>query len=285
MSLQAPEDRSTTTAQSFFPSPEQIEGEIAGVMALELSPVLDRWVARYARVGHRNPFLWKWCRRGVEITTLSCVEEGLRDLVCDTRVLGVVLDVLLDDVADNQGDAAFLEHLLQGIDGSSPGDATHLSPQQRSYAQFTGDVWNEIQRRVRSFPRYDEFAPLLDFDYRQLFNMMRYSRLTNEYREMLNLAEHDLYTPHNMHMMVSCTIDLMASPGFDRRDLGLLREAVWRAQCMGRIGNLVTTWQREIGESDFSSGVFSRALWCGDLTVDDLRSDNRAHLEAVRGVL
>ena len=265
---------------TFLPSPEAIEREIAGVMAVTLSADLEPWVARYAQVGHRNEFLWKWCRRGVEATALSCVDPRLFDPVCDTRVLGVVLDVLLDDVADNERDLGFLEHILSALEGHDSVPAS-LSARQQAYARFAIDVWHEIQNRVRSFPRHDEFSELLDFDYRQLFNVMRYSRLVNAHPEMLNLVEHDLYLPHNMHMMISSTMDLMCSPGFDRAELGILREAVWRAQCMGRIGNLTTTWQREIGEEDFTSGVFARAICCGDLTSHDLWSGNRNYLESV----
>jgi hypothetical protein len=250
-------------------------------MELKLSAELERWVSGYASVGHRHPFLWNWCRRGVEVTLQSCVAPQLRELVCDTRVLGIMIDVLLDDVADFQGDFRFLEHLLQVLEGYGEPSADWLSPQQRAYAQFTVDVWSEVQRRVKDFPRYQEFAPLLDYDYQQLFNVMRYSRLLNDYPEMINLVEHDLYLPHNMHMMISCTMDLMCSPSFDRSELGFLREAVWRASSMGRIGNLVTTWQREIPEDDFTSAVFARALFCGDLAVSDLHSGNRAHLELV----
>ena len=273
------EDPAASTA--FLPSPAAMEEEIATVLAIKLSDDLHPWVDGYARVGHRNSFLWNWCRRGVEVTRLSCVDPCLRDAVCDTRVLGIMLDVLLDDIADHQKDLAFLERLLSVMETGVSAQEESFAPHQRAYARFTIDVWNEIERRVRLFPRHEEFAELLRFDYRQLFNVMRYSRLLNEYPEMFNLVEHDLYTPHNMHMMISSTMDLMCSPAFDRSELAILREVVWRAQCMGRVGNLVTTWQREIGENDFTSGVFARAISCGDLTVSDLWSGNRTYIESV----
>jgi hypothetical protein len=186
------DDPAATTA--FLPSPEAMEEEIATVMAVKLSDEMQPWVEGYARVGRRNSFLWNWCRRGVEVTMLSCVDSSLRDTVCDTRVLGIMLDVLLDDIADHQKDLAFLEQLLGVMEtGAQPADDA-FAPHQRTYARFTIDVWNEIERRVRQFPRYAEFAEMLRFDYRQLFNVMRYSRLLNEYPEMFNLVEHDLRT-------------------------------------------------------------------------------------------
>ncbi len=265
----------------FFPNDELIEQEIAHVLAIKLSRPLAGWVEGYAQVGRRDPFLWTWARRGVEITRLTCCEPSLENEVADTKVLGVMLDVMLDDVADNQKDLAFLEHLLDLLETGGQELKKSLLPHQRAYARFTLDIWNEIQRRVKDFPRHAEFAELLQFDYRQLFNVMRYSRLMDEYPEMFNLVEHDLYLPHNMHMMVSSTMDMMCSPRFDRAEMGVVREAVWRGQCMGRIGNMITTWQREIGEDDFTSGVFARAIACGDLKVSDLWSGNREYIEGV----
>lgn len=273
--------QTSSAAAAFHVTPELMEREISEVMALKLSDELKGWVQKYSVIGHRDPFLWNWCRRGVEVTKLSCVDPEWSDEVCDTRVLGVMLDVMLDDISDFQKDLPFLEMLLGVLETGGAINEAGLTPQKRVYGNFTIEIWNEIQRRVRRFPRYEEFAELLRFDYRQLFNVMRYSRLMADYPEMFNLVEHDLYLPHNMHMMISSTMDLMCSPSFDRSELGVLREAVWRAQCMGRIGNLVTTWQREIGEDDFTSGVFARAIACGDLTVGDLSSGNRAHLESV----
>jgi len=282
--LLGPGDPGWTAAdEPCFPSSARVRQEISVVMRMELSRELQAWVEEYGRVGRRNAYLWRWCRQGVEVTTLSSVQPDLREHLCDTKVLGVMLDVLLDDVADQQGSADFLEHLLSVPFGRAGADALELAPDRRAYARLTAAVWDEIESRARRFPRFQEFADLWRYDYLQLLNTMRYSHLLNGNLAMLNLVEHDLYSPHNMHMMVSASLDLLCSPGFDRMELGLLREAVWHAQYMGRIGNLVTTWQREIGERDFSSGVFASAVSHGDLTVADLLGGDRGRIEA--GVL
>jgi hypothetical protein len=250
---------------------------------MTLSPRLEHWVARYARVGERNTYLWKWCRQGVEITMLPCVRPELRDEVGDTRVLGVMLDVLLDDVADRKGDEELLEKLLSlSFDGPAP-DLSTVPADQREYAALTLDVWEEIKARAARFPCYGQYARVLRYDYLQLFNVMRYSHLVNGNLSLLNMAEHDLYTPHNMHMIVSSTLDLMCSPDFDADELGTLRDLIWNGQCMGRVGNLVTTWERELADGDYSSGVYAHALAGGDVTLAQLRNNDRERIR--RGIV
>jgi hypothetical protein len=50
---------------------------------------------------------------------------------------------------------------------------------------------------------------------------------------------------------------------------------------MARIGNLVTTWQREIGDGDYTSGVFARAVGRRELTVEQLRAGDAGEIEDV----
>jgi hypothetical protein len=269
-----------STLQANWPSPEAIQREVAVVSRTELGSDLSHWVEKYNRVGDRNPYLWQWCCRGVEITTLPCIQPDMRREVRDTKVLGVMFDVLIDDVADQQGDMVLLEHMLELPYGRPRSSLSQFSSDEQEYVRFTAEVWGEIQRRVGRYVLFDEYSDLLRFDYLQLLNTMRYAHLLNGNPALLNLAEHDLYLPHNMHMMVSATIDLMCSPNFDAFELGILREAVWHAQCMGRIGNLVTTWQRELGEGDYTSGVFARALSYGHITVQDLLAGDRQWIEA-----
>ena len=146
-----------------------------------------------------------------------------------------------------------------------------VRPEDRAYAEFTIDLWEEIKRRTKLLPLFNQYASVWRYDYLQLFNGMRYSHLLNSDVALLNLAEHDLYSPHNMHIMVSATVDLMCSPQFDRNELGLLRDAIWHAQFMGRIGNLVTTWERELPDGDYTSGIYARALTTGDITLQMLK--------------
>ncbi|HEY3243555.1 MAG TPA: hypothetical protein VGM03_09405 [Phycisphaerae bacterium] len=259
---------------SFIPtfSEARLREAIQRVRTRELPEDLLYWARQYATVGHRDMFLWKWVLEGISLTALPSVDPQLGDAVNITKVIGVILDVLLDDVADRCGDRRYLHRLLVIPFADGPVDFAEFPAEQRAYADVTQRVWNAIQSRTHQYPRFAEFQEQWRFDYQQLLNAMHYSHLINHDVRLLNVTEHDLYSPHNMHMMVSGTLDLMCSPGFDGAELGALREALWHAQCMGRIGNLVTTWERELGDRDFSSGVFARALQTGALTVHELRS-------------
>ncbi|MCP4246354.1 MAG: 1-deoxy-D-xylulose-5-phosphate synthase [bacterium] len=261
-------------------SPEQIQSAIQAIRNKPLPEDLEHWVRVYAEVGHRDPFLWKWCLEGVELTSLPCVDLHLRQTNNVTKVLGVMLDVLLDDVADRSGDSEFLELLLAIPFGAGCGDLEALPSDQQIYARTAGRLWDAIWERARAYPRFDEFLELFRFDWQQLLNTMRYSHMVNGDPSLLNLAEHDLYLPHNMHMMISGTLDLMCSESFDAAELGAIREAVWHAQCMGRVGNLVTTWERELEEGDLTSGVFARALQVGALRSEDLAQPDRQRVRA-----
>ncbi len=250
--------------------PARLRAAIDRVRQRTLPTELDYWVQEYGKVGHRPPFLWNWCLEGVTLTTLPCVDPELRESVCTTKLLGVMLDVLLDDVADQSGPGDYLEQSLKIPFAACRPDFSGFSPQQQAYADTVARVWETIVARAGAYPHYDEFRELWRFDYLQLLNAMRYSHLINRDPRLLNLVEHDLYLPHNMHMMISSTVDLMCSSGFERAELGRVREAVWNAQCMGRIGNLITTWERELGDRDFTSGVYAFAVRAGLLTPQEL---------------
>src|SRR5947207_1013257 len=141
---------SASPAALVLPKPDEIKAEIEHVLNKQLSSDLVRWVDGYAQVGKRNLYLWKWVRQGVEVTSLSSLDRGLFDFACDTKVLGVVLDVLLDDIADRGGDPELLEQLLVVPFDDTRLTLKHVRPEDRAYAEFTIDLWQEIKRRTKS---------------------------------------------------------------------------------------------------------------------------------------
>lgn len=260
---------------------QQSEGlvEQRQIAGRRFSDELAPWITAYESIGQRGGYIWKWCLHGVELTTLSCVPETLRGDACDTKVLAGVFNVLVDDVADQQGNGDLLTALRKMVHGGEVSFAS-FAAYERRYGEFTRQVWDEIWRRAKRYPCYNRYAGLLEFDLAQLFNTVHYSHLVNSNPYILNVVEHDDYSPQGMGLLSFAMIDLMCSPRFIAGELGKLREAMWHAQWMARIGNLITTWHREVADRDYSSGVFAHAVARRDLTIDQLVAGNSAQITA-----
>lgn len=245
--------------------------------AIEFPDNLVHWIDRYRHVGKRGLYLWRWCLYAVDRMTLSSVSQEWAPHVRDTKFLVGMFNCLIDDVVDQDHNARLFGSLLSIFHGGRPVGETESEQQ---LADFIGSVWDEIWRRAAELPRFAEFRTLLEFDLRQLATTVEHSSLLSQLPEMVNQIEHDLYSAHGMTVTVAATIDLMGSPNFDRKDLAGLRSLLWHAESMARIGNLVSTWEREVAVGDFTSGVFMEAVWRGLLTPEQLRSDNQEELTA-----
>ncbi|HVC95552.1 MAG TPA: hypothetical protein VND64_17790 [Pirellulales bacterium] len=261
------------------PGADQLAHQRRQVLARQLSPMITSWVEGYAKLGKRGLYLWKWCLHGLDLTVLPCVAPHWRSHARETKFLSGMLNVLVDDVSDQQANGPLLEELLK-ITAGGQADLRGLAPADRDYANFTGELWRTYWDRVREYPLFESYHELLRYDLAQLFNTVRYSQLLKNNLCLLNLVEHDHYSPQGMGVMTFATLDLMCSPGFQERELGRLREAVWHAQWMARIGNMVTTWRREIADRDYTSGVFAQAVAASDLTVDDLRQGDPQRIQS-----
>jgi len=179
------------------------------------------------------------------------------------------------------GRGEFLDVLVRLVCDLKTEDFSQLPEGERRCAEVVYQLSQEYEQRVRSYPRFGEFQEMLRYDASQFANTLRYSHLLNRHTSYLNLAEHDLYLPHNMHMMSFATLDLMCTDDFPREHLGDLREAAWHGQCMGRIGNLLSTWRRELHQKDFTSGIFAHALASGDLTTEQIANEDVDQIERV----
>lgn len=247
-----------------------IRDDRAAIWAKPFRSDARRWIAKYTEVGDRDPYLWQWCLHGIELTTLPCVAEELRTPGHDSKLLSVILCVLFDDVADRSRNPLWLDGLFKTVQGLPCRETEPDFDECREHLRVTSELWNEYRQRVRALPDFRKLEPVWRFDLDQFFTAMKYAQLVNTLPELINPTEHDVYTPHNMLMVSFGTLDLMCSPEVPMQERGAIREALWHAQAMGRVGNVLSTWRRELREGDSSNGLVSRALANGILSLVDL---------------
>ncbi|PSQ56174.1 hypothetical protein BRD22_06390 [Halobacteriales archaeon SW_8_68_21] len=237
---------------------------------------------RYARViGDRDRFLWKWIHNLFDKFTLTSVPDGDRSAVYDHKTLLTMFVTVLDDLAESDADRGTFDAgrwIPFGVDATEhtvfvSGDIDY------DVLEYLADLWDAIDAGIRDTPRYAEFVDVLEYDLRQTFNAMEYSGLVNDNPAMANRTETERHDAYNMTMFPYAGIDLMYSPSFDRSELGALRSILCDLQQMARIGNWVTTWERELGEGDISSGVVVCALRRGVIDYEEVAEAGEPDVE------
>lgn len=222
-------------------------------------------------VGEREHFLWQWLYYLFPKIQLSCVQPAYSETVRDAKLLASLYVVVLDDLAElAQDERTYREAAKVPFGHQSPDTTRHGVDAE--VVEFTTHIWERVEAVVRSSPRSEEFRDLLLFDVEQTLTAIEYTFLTNEHLDLASVEEATIYDSHNMLLFPYVDLDLLYSPTFDRDDLGALRKITRRAQEMARIGNWVTTWERELGEGDFSSGVVLSALETGVVSTQQLEA-------------
>lgn len=242
------------------------------VRKVRLSPEIEALVARYEQVGGRDAFLWRWASLGIDATALFALPPAQAAALRDTKLMAVLLNVLLDDLADVRGSEPLLDAALALPFTAPAARVLPEDPQDRALLALVAELWDTLHARAQALPGWERYAALLRFDVRQVFNAMRYGLLLRQLPALLNPIEHELYPPHNMNMMVFATLDLMVGPPLQGWELGLVREVAWCAQSMGQLSNMIVTWEREIPDRDFSSRIFALALARGVLSPHELQT-------------
>lgn len=256
-------------------TPEVKKAEIEKVNKMNLPMELKIWVEGYHKVGgERNEFIWKWIYLISQVITISSVGEKYKRSLWEIKFLLIMFVVLLDDVSDKYKNRAILIELLKIPFDQGQINFQLFNEKDKDFINFTIKLWRHIESEYKNYPRYGEFSDIINFDIRQLLNAMEYAYLVNKDKHLINKEEYYTYLSHNMQLIIDVMFDLSCSPCFDLKELGLVREVSCYAQEMARIGNWISTWQREIGEDDFTSGVFAVALQRKIVNIEDLNSKN-----------
>lgn len=248
------------------------EAILEAVRERELSSDVDAVVTEYEnRVGDRDLFLWKWVHSVLDSIQLSSVDTRPK-AVTDTSTITTMLVSLYDDLLEKHGDYRSFDRAFSiPFRHESPDIERDWDALNGAYLDCIQKVWSVLDARLRNAPRHDEFRRLFEYDFRQVLDSIEYSVLVSDTPEIANLQESTIHECHNMTMFVYADIDLMHSREFDRAELGTVRRAIWHGQQMARIGNWLSTWERELEEGDYSSGVVVRSLEENTIGPDDLR--------------
>jgi len=195
------------------------------------------------------------------MTTLSSVQSTLRESVLEAKVLLGTLITLMDDLADHPKyrDEELLARLYR-----IPAELLHeLRPETAKdvsdFEHLVRTLFNELFAKILAFgERAEVFLPFFIFEIEQFFQANRYSALISELPYATNRFENRQIISYNMGIVAVGMLDLMVSPHFDLRELGLARELFIKTQLASRLMNVVMTADREQLEGDVTgelSGV------------------------------
>jgi len=258
-------------------TPERIKKEIEAIQAIKLPPELQKWVEEYEKVGKRNNFLWKWLYNSFQFVYIPIVPKKFKNSLRKNKVLITVFITVLNDTGDKKEENLFKE--LAKIPTQNNANFSSISRKEwRMIYIFTKKVWHVILKELKKYPRYREFKDIFYFDITQVVNGIKYSLLVNKNPWLINKTEYWFYISHKMMAVVYSDIDLMASSNIDRKLFPELRKIILDSQKMARIGNWISTWEREIKENDFTSGVFAYAINEGIFTANDLKKERKSEI-------
>jgi hypothetical protein len=246
---------------------------LRAVRQVELPGRVDELADAYdRRFDDRDRFLWRWIYSLFpEFTVSSVAEEHAAHVRTQKTVLTMYVTVI-DDLLEAHGDRATFREACKCHRAGHEPDPDRDGVDAEKLA-FVRRVWGSFEAGLADAPRRDAFGDVFTYDLDQTVNAVEYSAVLSETPEMANITGSRRYDSHNMVLFAYTDIDLMYSPSFDLADFGVLRDLLWDLQELARIGNWVTTWEREIVEGDYSAGVVVTALQKGVVTPTELREE------------
>lgn len=233
---------------------------------------VDRLVDDYfavSRLRDRRLFT-EFLLEGNAHATLSSVEPRHFESALLAKLQLHMTIVLYDDLADHprHADPELLAALyLLNIDVEPPRVYFADDNRRRTY-DLAISLLQGIISLLRSFPLGQELAPMLAFDIHQFYQANRYAALISRAPHLASMEELRALGAHNMGLIASWTIDLMASPGIDRSQVGRCREIFALGQRVGRISNTLATHERELAEGDWTNELI---VGSKNIALDDHR--------------
>lgn len=251
-------------------TPERIEKEIEAIQKVELPPELQKWVEEYKKVGgKRDNIIWKFVYLIIrDISPFINYNKKYKKKNTELKFLFSMFVIIIDDIADKEKNNKLFDEITKiTLFNLKDGNTKKLN----KISIFAINIYRYIYRQIKQFPFFNNYENLLEFETVQIFNSMKYSIIVNKYPFIINEFEFWNYFPCSMQIMLYYIIELMCvtSKHFEEY-LQRSREIILIIQKMGRIGNCLSTWKRELDEKDFTSLVFFVAVEKGIIKIENI---------------
>jgi len=237
---------------------------------------LNDTIELYKLVGERNAdFLFHWIYNIYDRIHLPSIQNEYKQILNLTKTKLGIFNVLIDDLADNSKirNKELLEKCMV-----IPWNFNEKY--NNRYLETVRTIWEDCIKSIEEFPRFNKFEDVFYFDLFQFMNCNKYSYLVNT-KKTSNFTEDKIYLHHGVMVLLHCDLDLMCSPNFDYNELGKLREILYYVQDYIHIGNMLSTYTREVEELDVSSPIISLALRRGLIERNLLTTDPEYALESL----
>ncbi|ESP89339.1 terpene synthase family protein [Candidatus Halobonum tyrrellensis] len=224
-------------------------------------------------LGCRDRYIWGWLDATLPTFGLDCVPPDRRELTNEGRLLVSLYVTILNDLSDRRDDhTAFEAAARVPADGRPETGSDADDPAVRLAAA----AWETLLTRLSDAPRFEAYRETLEANLAATADAQRHTARTADDPTHADYEECLAEQSPTMCMDALATVDLICSPGFDPADEPAVREAVRAVEPLGRIGNWLTTWERELAEGDLANGVVVRAVESGAVSpaqVERARTD------------
>lgn len=232
----------------------------------------ENYKERFGSNMGRDEVLWSWCYTAVEITRLDH-NLGTYDpqLIDKIKLLGIIFVVVLDDISDRSLDNEESFKVIKSLEFNTVKKIKRNA--EDPLVQLGISIWNELVSLLEPLPNYQKYKNKLIYYYECLFRNMLYSLSIQKGTSNINLYLYRKYFQHNVHMIHHGLIDLMTTTTtIDYETEDRLIKILLAGQLIGRFGNSLTTYKRELLEGDISSDIIPIALEQGIIQKSDLYS-------------
>ena len=226
----------------------------------------------------RDDILWAWCYVLAQQMTQRYVKEEDMGPLTNIKLIMIITNVLLDDLAENLKEEEIFKALKKAILYSLKNPDSDfndniledISDKFNTYGKLAIDSWalcmDKIKKLLIDKNITEEVKGLfyeeLHAAYENILEAMQKSlELEQGYDKFENIgtnASFDKILSHNMNMIAFEILDRYSSKKqFNSEDVENFKHGCWeRIQEMGQIANHISTSTREISEQDYSNPLF-----------------------------